>query len=41
MVRMHTEFLQSQIQALSEQVTDLSDTVNKLAMKPLENPGTS
>ena len=38
-VRMHTEFLQSQIQALSEQVTDLGDTVSKLAMRPLENPG--
>jgi phasin len=37
-VRMHTEYLQSQIQALSEQVTDLGNTVNKLAMKPLETP---
>ena len=32
LIRMQTEFVQSQMQALSEQVKDLGETVSKAAM---------
>ena len=44
LTRMQTEFLQSQMQVLSEQVKDLGETVSKVAMdskKPSETGGVS
>jgi phasin len=38
LVRMPTAFLQSQMQALSEQVTDLSETLGKAVIGKQENP---
>ena len=38
LVRMQTEFLQSQMQALGEQVKDLGETVSKAAMDSAKTP---
>jgi phasin len=38
LVRMQTEFLQSQMQALGEQVKDLGETVSKAAMDSKKTP---
>jgi phasin len=38
LVRMQTEFLQSQMQALGEQVKDLSETVSKAAVDSKKTP---
>ena len=38
LVRMQTEFLQSQMQALGEQVRDLGKTVSKAAMDSVKTP---
>ena len=38
LVRMQTEFLQSQMQALGEQVKDLGETVSKAATDSLKTP---
>jgi phasin len=38
LVRMPTEFLQSQMQALNEQVTDLSETLGKVVIGKQVNP---
>ena len=40
-IRMQTEFVQSQIQVLSEQVKDLGDTATKVAMDSLKDLGES
>ena len=39
LVRMQTEFVQSQIQVLSEQVKDLGETATKTAMESVKTPG--
>ena len=39
LVRMQTEFVQSQIQALSERVKDLGDTATKTAMESVKDVG--
>jgi phasin len=39
MVRMQTEFVQSQMQVLSEQVKDLGETATKSAMESVKNSG--
>ena len=38
LVRMQTEFLQSQMQALGEQVKDLGETISKAAMDSAKTP---
>jgi phasin len=38
LVRMQTEFLQSQMQALGEQVKDLGETISKAAMNSKKTP---
>ena len=40
LVRMQTEFLQSQMQALGEQVKDLGETISKAAMDSKKTPKT-
>jgi phasin len=39
LVRMQTEFVQSQMQVLSEQVKDLGETATKTAMESVKTPG--
>jgi phasin len=39
LVRMQTEFVQSQIQVLTEQVKDLGETATKSAMESVKTPG--